>query len=131
MTVSGGERDIVSLIGKTETEEKISRAWKRKAKGRPLRWRILRDVVACVSLAWMTTEQVQNAMSRLWALKNKTTRDILEELEQGMAVEQKKHEKQGFMWGATESGVRFWVGKTSDIPALTAQVASDSAFVSR
>ena len=129
--VTQGERDIVSLIGKTETEEKILRAWRKKAKGRPMRWRILRDVVACVSLAWMTTEQVQIAMSRLWALKNKTTRDILEELEQGKAVEQKKSDKGGFAWGATSIGVAFWVGKKSDIPALTAQVASDSAFVDK
>ncbi len=128
--VTQGERDIVSLIGETEKEEKILRTWKKKAKGRPMRWRILRDVVACVSLAWMTTEQVQIAMSRLWALKNKTTRDILEELEQGRAVEQKKHDQRGFMWGATEIGVAFWVGSKSAIPAITARVASDSAFVS-
>jgi len=131
MTLSEGERDIVSLIGRTEKEEKVWRAWRQKAKGKPMRWRILRAVVACVSLAWMTTEQVQVAMSKLWALKNKTTRDILEELEQGKSVVQKQHESRGFMWGATPEGVAFWVGKTSDIPASIAKVASDSAFVSR
>ena len=129
--VTQGERDTVSLIGEKETEERILRTWKKRAKGRPMRWRILRDVVACVSLAWMTTEQVQIAMSRLWALKNKTTRDILEELEMGQAIIQEKHESQGYMWGATEIGVSFWIHKKSDIPAITARVALDSAFVKK
>ena len=124
------ERDIVGEVGEREKEEKVIRAWTRRAKGKPIRWRMLRDVVACLSLAWMNTSQVQIAMRRLWALKNKTTRDILEELEQEKSVLQEREDKsQTFKWGATPDGVAFWVGKTSFIPASVALVASTSAFV--
>lgn len=129
MNISGEERDTVSLIGERETEERLVRRWKSKAKGRPMRWRILRDVVACLSLVWMTTEQIQVAMSRLWALKRNTTREILEELELGSAVVKERNDRtQLYMWGATQSGVDFWIGSTKAIPALTAQVASASAY---
>jgi len=125
------KRDIVGEVGEREKEEKVIRRWKQRARGKPIRWRMLRDVVACLSLAWMNTSQVQIAMRRLWALKNKTTRDILEELEQEKSVVQEREDKsQTFKWGATPDGVAFWVGKTKDIPASVAQVASTSAFVS-
>lgn len=91
---------------------------------------MLRDVVACVSLAWMSTSEVQICMRRLHGLKNKTTRDILEELEQEMTVVQEKDDKTGFFkWGATESGVDFWIGSTERIPVGLAVVASTTVFV--
>jgi len=125
-----GERDIVGDTGEREKEEGIIRRWKARAKGKPIRWRMIRDVVACLSLAWMTTSQIQIAMRRLWALKNSTTRDLLEELEQENSVLQAEAPKGGFKWGSTKSGRAFWVGQTKDIPASTALVASTSAFVS-
>ena len=134
MTVTEEEREpSVSLHdgpGEIEREEKVIKAWRRKAKGKPMRWRILRAMVACLSLAWMNTSQVQIAMRRLYALKNKTTRDMLEELEEGRSVVQVREDKsQTFKWGATPDGVAFWVGKTQRIPASIALVASTSAFV--
>ena len=95
-----------------------------------MRWRILRDVVAVLSLEWMSTFQVQIAMRRLWALKNKTTRDILEELEAGRSVGQVKDEEtQSFMWASTLTGVAFWIGDVESIPVSIVQVASTSASV--
>ena len=93
---------------------------------------MLRDAVAVLSLHWMTTSQFQVAMRRIWALKNTTSRDILEDLEGGRSVKQDKTDKsQGqFKWGATREGVAFWIGKTDRIPAGIAQVASLSANVS-
>jgi len=113
-----------------EIEALCVRAWRGRAKGRPMRWRILRDVVAVLSLGWMSTFQVQIAMRRLYALKNKTTRDILEELESEKAVAQERDDKsQVFKWGATAEGVAFWIGKTENIPASIVQVAVTSANV--
>jgi len=111
-------------------ESAVLLAWSRSAKGHGLRWRMLRDVVAVTSLAWMTTMQVQICLRRLHGLKNKTTRDILEELEQERTVKQEKDDKMGlYKWGATDSGVAYWIGSRENIPVGLAVVASTTAFV--
>ena len=129
-TVSGVGRDIVGHKGEVQKEQDVIRIWQKKAKGKPIRWRMIRDVVACLSLAWMDTFQVQIAMRRLWGLKPKTSRDILEELEQEKSIVQEKSDQKGYKWGATPDGVAFWVGRTQAIPARVALVASTSAYVS-
>lgn len=107
----------MSLSEKERAELKV-KAWKTRAKGHPTRWRMLRDCVAVVSLGWMSTFQVQMAMRRLWALKPKTTRDLLEELELEKAVSQEKDEKdEMYKWGATRDGVAFWIRSADAIPA--------------
>ena len=107
-----------------ELEQDKVRAWARKAKGHPMRWRILRDGVAVLSLGWMSTSEFQTAMRRLWALKNKTSRDLLEELEEeGSVIQEREERTKEYKWGATRSGVAFWVGKPINIPASVAQVA--------
>jgi len=118
------------MMSERETEALCVRAWRRRAKGRPMRWRILRDTVAVLSLGWMSTFQVQIAMRRLYALKNKTTRDILEELESEKSVVQERDDKsQTFKWGATVEGVKFWIVKPENIPVSIVQVAVTSASV--
>jgi len=117
-------------MSEREIEALCVRAWRGRAKGRPMRWRILRDTVAVLSLGWMSTFQVQIAMRRLYALKNKTTRDILEELESEKAVVQERDDtSQTFKWGSTAEGVKFWIGKTENIPVSIVQVAVTSASV--
>jgi len=117
-------------MSEREIEALCLRAWKARAKGRPMRWRILRDTVSVLSLAWMSTFQVQIAMRRLYALKNKTTRDILEELESEKSLVQERDDKtQLFKWGATAEGVAYWIGKRENIPVSIALVASTSASV--
>lgn len=117
-------------LSERETQSLVERAWRRRAKGRPMRWRILRDVVAVLSLKWMTTSEVQMAMRRLWALKNNTTRDILEELQSEGAIIQEREEKTKiFKWGASREGVAFWILGTANIPAGIVQVASTTDFV--
>lgn len=88
-----------------------------------MRWRILRDMVAVLSLGWMSTSQVQIAMRRIYALKNNTTRDILEELQQEKSIVQEKDDSGMFKWGSTSSGVSFWIGKMVNIPAGIVEVA--------
>ena len=117
------ERERVSLL---------DRAWKAKAKGRPMRWRILRDMVACLSLEWMTIMEIQICMRRLWALKNNTTRDILEELESEKSVVQERDEKTKMnKWGSTREGVKFWILATGNIPVSVVQVVQTTMLVER
>lgn len=114
-----------------EIEQMKERAWKNRAKGHPTRWRMLRDLVAVCSLGWMSTFQVQMAMRRLWALKNRTTRDLLEELESEMSIMQEKDEKdQMFKWGATREGLAFWVKDVQAIPAGIVEAVLTSQSVS-
>ncbi len=116
-------------LSEKETEQKRLRAWKKRAKGHPMRWRILRDGVAVLSLTSMTTSQFQIAMRRLWALKHKTARDLLEELEEEKAIIQEKHPSGGYRWGATETGVAFWIRSAKAIPAGVVEAAWTSAAV--
>ncbi|GAJ08901.1 unnamed protein product, partial [marine sediment metagenome] len=76
------------------------------------------------------TSQIQIAMRRLWALKTRTTRDILEELEMERSILQERDEKsQIYMWGATREGVAFWILGTEHIPVGVVEVASISRSV--
>lgn len=119
-------------MSEDETERLRVSAWKRRAKGRTTRWRMIRDGVALLSIAWMTTSEFQIGMRRLWGLKNKTSRDILEELEDEGAIHQARDDKtQNFKWGATEHGVSFWVGATKAIPAGIAEVASTTQYAAK
>lgn len=129
--MSGVVRDIVGERGETEKEEGVIRRWTQRGKGKPIRWKMIRDLMACVSLAWMDTFQAQVAMRRLWGLKPKTTRDLLEELELEGSVIQEKHDAGGYRWGSTKKGVDFWILKTSAIPATVAVVASTSVYVEK
>ena len=118
-------------LSEKEKEEMKVKAWKRRAKGHPTRWRMLRDAVALLSLTWMSTSEFQTAMRRIWALKNNTSRDMLEELEEGGDLIQDKDYKTGFYkWGSTPRGVNFWIGKVDRIPAGIAEVVWTTPFVS-
>ena len=117
-------------LSEPEKEKMKVRAWKGRAKGHPTRWRMIRDGVAVLSLGWMTTSQFQIAMRRLWALKRKTSRDLLEELEEEKSIAQERDEKTGiYKWGATREGVAFWIRKTENIPAGIVEAAETSRLV--
>ena len=74
--------------------------------------------------------EIQIVMRRLYALKNNTTRDILEELEMEKSIKQEKDEHYGgYMWGSTRSGVEFWIVKMDRIPASIAQVVQSTVDV--
>ena len=116
-----------------ELESDKVRAWKNRARGHPTRWRMLRDVVAVLSLGWMSTFQIQMAMRRLWALKNRTTRDMLEELEMEKSISQERDDlypEKGYLWGATPNGVAFWIKEVKAIPAGIVEAALTSQSVS-
>lgn len=117
-------------LSERESERLVEQKWKRMAKGHPMRWRILRDAIAVLSLGWMTTSEFQKAMRRLWALKNKTSRDLLEELEEEGSLALEKDPQGQNRWGATREGVNYWIQNTTNIPARIVQVAQTSMSVS-
>lgn len=120
------------MMSVDETERLRVSAWKARAKGRTTRWRMIRDGVALLSIQWMTTSEFQIGMRRLWGLKNKTSREILEELESEGSVHQAREDKtQNFKWGATPHGVTFWIGTTKAIPAGIAEVAALTQFAAK
>lgn len=112
-----------TVFGDVETEAMKGRAWKTSAKGHPTRWRTLRDAVAILSLRWMDVSEFQVKMRRLWVLKNNTSREILEELEQGGSVKLEKDPYGDYKWGATREGVAFWLRAVDRVPATIVQVA--------
>lgn len=106
-------------------------AWSRNAKGKGLRWRMIRDLIGVCSCQWMTTQQVQSVMRKLWGLKNKTTRDLLEEMEQDQCVKQERDDKTGqFKWGTTQAGVIDYLKGSRIIPAGLVEVVENTLSVS-
>lgn len=114
----------------SETERLRLMAWGKSARGHTFRWRILRDLVALLSLRWMTTSEIQDAMSLIQGITHQKTLTMLTELQRTLSVTQLKDEKDGFYkWGATPRGVNSWIGTTAAIPAGIVEVVSimDSA----
>ena len=113
-----------------EQESLREKAWRRRAKGHPTRWRMLRDAVAVLSLGWMSISEFQIAMRRLWALKNSTARDMLDELAEEGSVHQEKTDQE-YKWSSTQTGVAFWIRDVKAIPAGVVEVAVTSKIVGR
>ena len=69
----------MALTGR-EIETLRVKAWKARAKGKGIRWRMIRDTMSVVSASWMTLSEVQDCMVRIWGLTKNKTREILEEM---------------------------------------------------
>jgi len=94
------------------------RAWKKT--GRSLRWNLLREIVAVVSLRWLTLSQVQDIMVGLQGLTHGKTLTLLSELERAEYVHQQRREDSNqWMWGSTPKGAKWWLpkGTPASIPA--------------
>ena len=95
------------------------RAWKRMGKGNGLRWQILRDIVAGLSLHGMTLEKSQDYLLMLRGVSWNTSRVMLIQLERMAALAQDKA-PEGFYWSATEKGVTIFCRTRKHIPARIA-----------
>jgi len=116
MTLSG--REVESLRVK---------AWKARAKGRGVRWRMIRDCVSCVSTEWMTSSEVEVCMIRIWGLTRKKTRELLEEMVQiGDVLVEKDDKSQEMKYHLAPNRVKFWLGPQGikGIPAGIVQVVA-------
>lgn len=103
-----------------EIERLRLRAWKNRAKGKGIRWRMIRDTLATVSVSWMTLWEVQMTMIRLWGLTRKKTRELLEEMVELGDVQLEKDEKTYEMkYHLNPERATYWLGPqgATGIPA--------------
>jgi hypothetical protein len=109
-----------------EEQEKLrQKAWENRAKGRGVRWRMIRDTMSVVSVYWMTLSEVETCMVRIWGLTRRKTREILEEMVQIGDVTVEKDEKTGDLkYKLNQDRVNFWMGRAGvqGIPAGIVQV---------
>ena len=86
-------------------------AWKNRAKGKGIRWRMIRDTMSVVSASWMTLSEVQDCMVRIWGLTRNKTRELLEEMVGLGDCQLEKDEKTGEMkYHLKKERVTFWLG---------------------
>lgn len=105
-------------------------AWRRQGKGLGLRWHILRDVVAGLSLYGMTMEKAQDYLLMLRGVSWTTSRKMLNELERLGAVNQDKA-PEAYYWSATEKGVAIFCRTRKHIPARIVQAVCTTLNVSK
>lgn len=97
-------------------------AWKKQGKGNGLRWLILRDIVAGLSLHPMSLEKCQDYLLMLRGVSWNTSRVMLQELERMSAIQQYKETGiQGYLYRATERGVTIFVKHRRNIPVRIAR----------
>lgn len=86
---------------------------------------MIRDCVSCCSVHWMTSDEVETCMIRIWGLTRKKTREILEEMVQIGDVQVEKDDRSKEMkYHLDPKRVKFWLGLQgiAGIPAGIAQV---------
>lgn len=117
-----------------EIEQKKEMAWRNRAKGRGVRWRMIRDTLATVSVYWMTLDEVQTCMVRIWGLTRNKTREILEEMATIGDVEAKKDPtSHNLIYRLRPDRVRFWLGihGAEGIPAGIVQVVETTMLAGK
>lgn len=114
MKTSQSDQDVVRA-------QDVAVAWDKSAKGRGNRWRMMRDVVACLAMSPLNLTQLQDAMMRLRGITRRKTHQMLEELERAGDVKPTSGTISGEVimgYAATVKGVHFWLGGTrKGIPA--------------
>lgn len=114
----------------SEIERLRVKAWKKT--GRSLRWNLLREVLAVISLRWLTLSQVQDIMVGLQGLTHGKTLTLLSELERaGYAQQARDDEDKIWKYASTPRGAKWWLpkGDPGAIPAeiVEAVMTTDSA----
>ena len=107
----------------TESYSEVDKqlAWKKRGKGKGLRWQMLRDIVALLSRQASTSTQVADAMLLRRGMSHNRTNQMLQELESSMAIVQELDKKIGYYWTAREMGVIVFLGSRKAIPAMVAR----------
>jgi len=123
------ERESIEYeLERQAINEKKEKKWKKTGKGKGLRWLLLRDLCAILSLRPMSLNLIQDTMLLHRGLKRSTVRDMIDQLERTKSIEQIQDSVTASMvywvWISTEGGVRFWIGSRKDIPASIVQVAT-------
>jgi len=108
-----------------EQESLRVRGWKSRAKGKGVRWRMLRDTVSVVSSNWLTSYQVETCMIRIWGLTRKKTKELIDELvDMGDLLVEKDDKTHDMKYYLNRERARFWLGDQTvqAIPAGIVQV---------
>lgn len=107
-------------------EQDKSLSWDKSARGRGNRWRMLRDLVAILSMRPLNLMQTQDALMRLRGITRAKTHQMMMELQSAGDIKEVSGIISGIQvngWSATERGVHFWLrGKRLSIPAGIVQV---------
>lgn len=121
------ENDVGGDVVEVMKESQKELLWKKRGRGRGLRWLLLRDICAILSLRPMTIAEIQDTMTLHRGISRSKTREFLEVLESTRSVEQIQEEIRGlqsWMWRTTDQGIAFWLeGSRLVIPATIAKVA--------
>jgi len=95
---------------------------------------MIRDTLATVSVYWMTMEEVQTCMIRIWGLTKNKTRELLEEMVSIGDVELKKDPTTfNMLYRLKPERVKFWMGLrgASGIPAGIVEVVETTMLASK
>ncbi|GAG92487.1 unnamed protein product [marine sediment metagenome] len=122
----------ITLSVREQADMKV-RAWKNRAKGKGVRWRMLRDTVSVVSSNWLTSYMVETCMIRIWGLTRKKTKELIEELvDMGDLLVEKDTKTGDMKYYLNRERARFWLGDQTlqAIPAGIVQVVELTKSVS-
>lgn len=120
-------------LSNRETEAMKVRAWKKRAQGKGVRWRMIRDTMSVVSVYWMTSYEVETCLIRLWGLTRNKTKELLEEMVQIGDCQVEKDEKTlDLKYHLKPDSVTFWLGPEGlkGIPAGIVQVVEITRLAS-
>lgn len=111
------------------TERDKVAAWKKRGRGKGLRWHLLREIVGLLSRKASTTTEVQAVMTMMRGLSHKKTIEMLRELQNAKCVVQEHDSRLGYYWIGTSLGVSVYLGSMTAIPAKVAEVLLFQASV--
>ncbi len=121
MSIEEGERELENVDPRDKPI-----AWEKAAKGRGNRWRMMRDIVACLALRPMNLTQTQDAMMRLRGLSRNKVIEMMSQLESAGDLKPTSGRISGVEIAgttATDRGVHFWLdGSRGNIPASIVRV---------
>lgn len=103
----------------SETQKIV--AWKKRGRGRGLRWHIQREIVGLLSRKASNNVDVQAVMTMMRGISHKKTLELLHELQAAKCVEQEHDHKLGYYWIATSLGVKVYLGDMTAIPLKIAE----------
>ena len=95
--------------------------WKKRGRGRGLRWQIQREIVALLSRKASNNTDVQAVMTMMRGISHKKTIELLRELEMAQCVTQEHDQRMGYYWVATSLGVKVYLGDMTAIPLKIAE----------
>jgi hypothetical protein len=106
--------------------------WDKSAKGRGNKWRMLRDLVAILSLNAMSLMMIQDTMLRLRGLSRGKVMEMMNQLQRAGDIKETVGTVGGVTvhgWTTTDQGVALWLrGTRMDIPARIVQAASTMRY---